>query len=309
MFEYLQMNNNTSENIKVFLSLSSDDTESLRLELKNILQKAGMDVFTFNENQSNDTDLYTKARKYIESADCSVHILGSNYGTVIPDNKNISISHFLFTEAQKKLTSDNSSFKMFIWHPTEIVGKPREPLQEEFINKIRNSITRNMVYENISSPIQLVDDIRSLMVKEKTSDLLINAADVFLIFNQLDQKEAIEIVDMLSDIISVEKLNIIQNSDVDYSEFCAQQIGKSKLAVVYFKETANWALSFVQQVWKKVGGASSHTPILLIGDDDPDTNLNVKFKAPKVISLIISGELIPLEIKVQYDKIIEATII
>jgi len=33
--------------------------------------------------------------------------------------------------------------------------------------------------------------------------------------------------------------------------------------------------------------------------------MNKKFKAPKVVSLIVSGELIPLEIKVQYDKIIE----
>ena len=103
-------------------------------------------------------------------------------------------------------------------------------------------------------------------------------------------------------------MNIIQDSDVDYSELCKQQISKSKLAVIYFKETADWALPFAQQVWKKIGGATSHTPILLIGDEDPDTNMNKTFKAPKVVSLIVSGELIPLEIKVQYDKVLEAKI-
>ena len=77
---------------------------------------------------------------------------------------------------------------------------------------------------------------------------------------------------------------------------------------MYFKETSDWALPFAQQIWKKVGGASSHTPILLIGDEDPETNMNKKFKAPKVISLIVSGELIPLEIKVNYDKALEGHI-
>ncbi len=134
----------------------------------------------------------------------------------------------------------------------------------------------------------------------------IKDAEVFLVFNQLDEAEADEIIDMLSDIVDVSKLNIIQDSDLDYSEYCSQQISKSKLAVVYFKETSDWALPFTQQVWKKVGGASSHTPILLIGDEDPEENLNKKFTAPKIISLIVSGDLIPLEIKVQYDKVIES---
>ena len=110
---------------------------------------------------------------------------------------------------------------------------------------------------------------------------------------------------MVGDIVDVEKLNIIQDSDMDYSEYCSQQIGKSKLAVVYFKDTSDWALPFAQQIWKKVGGATSHTPILLIGDEDPNTNLSKKLKAPKIISLIVAGELIPLEIKVQYDKVLE----
>ncbi|MCE9539401.1 MAG: hypothetical protein K8R85_09305, partial [Bacteroidetes bacterium] len=96
----------------------------------------------------------------------------------------------------------------------------------------------------------------------------------------------------------------IQDSDTDYSDLCKQQISKSKLAVIYFKESADWALPFAQQVWKKIGGATSHTPILLIGDIDPHTNTNKKFNAPKVISLIVAGELIPLEIKIQYDKVV-----
>jgi hypothetical protein len=180
-----------------------------------------------------------------------------------------------------------------------------EPLQFDFINEVRNNITKNMVFSNAHSALQLVDDLRSLMDVQMETVFDVSATDIFLISNQLDENEANEIIDMLSDIVPVEKLSIIQDSDMDYSEYCSQQIGKSKLAVVYFKESAEWALPFAQQVWKKIGGASSHTPILLIGDEDPDTNCNKKLKVPKVISLIVAGELIPLEIKVQYDKVTE----
>jgi hypothetical protein len=163
-----------------------------------------------------------------------------------------------------------------------------------------------MNFSNTASTIQLVDDLRISVKVEQKQLFDIKDTDVFLVYNQLDDNDANEVAEMLSDIIPIEKLNIIQDSEMDYSEFCAQQIGKSKLAVVYFKESSDWALPFTQQIWKKIGGASSHTPILLIGDEDPETNTNKKFKAPKVVSLIVAGELIPLEIKVQYDKIIDA---
>ena len=165
-----------------------------------------------------------------------------------------------------------------------------------------------MVFSNAISAIQLADDLRSLMEKKVHVSLNLNATDIFLISNQLDENEANEIIDLLSDIVPIEKLNIIQDSDIDYSELCKQQISKSKLAVIYFKESADWALPFAQQVWKKIGGATTHTPILLIGDEDPESNMNKKFNAPKMISLIVAGELIPLEIKVQYDKVVEAKI-
>jgi hypothetical protein len=133
----------------------------------------------------------------------------------------------------------------------------------------------------------------------------LNPTDIFFICNQLDEKEASEIADLLSDIIPVERLSIVQDSELDYSSLCQQQIGKSKLAVVYFKESADWAIPFVQQVWKKIGGASSHVPILLIGDEEPDSNTTKVFKAPKVLSLVVAGELIPLEIKIEFDRIME----
>jgi hypothetical protein len=144
-----------------------------------------------------------------------------------------------------------------------------------------------------------------MMEEDENFEFDIKDTEIFLMFNELDEFEAEEIIDMLSDVVDVETLIIIQDENVEYLEFCSHQINKSKLAVIYFKETSHWALPFVRQVWKKIGGALSHTPILLIGDDDPKSNIDKKFEAPKVVSLIISGEMIPLEIKVQLDKLTE----
>lgn len=285
----------------IYLAWNSSQLVDQRTNLLNTLIKSGQQVYpsdTIYDQQKNNIT------ENIGSAGASVHILGLNYGDIQTDNK--SMEEIQYNEAVRKIQSD-PNFKLFIWFPFNL-NEIKDDRQLEFVTGIRNSITNGVIFSNVISPIQLADDIRISNVQAQKQEFQINDTDIFLIHNQLDDNEALDVMDMLSDIVPVEKLNIIQDSDMDYSEFCAQQIGKSKLAVVYFKESAEWALPFTQQIWKKIGGASSHTPILLIGDEDPDTNFNKRFKAPKVVSLIVSGELIPLEIKVQYDKAVEGSL-
>ena len=291
-------------NPSIFVACNFDESSSLRANFLSIMQRAGMDILDIQKSGIVENDFIPEVAKTLQQANCSVHILSRDFGQTLKEDSNISVAQHQLNEARKKLKA-NPDFKIFIWYPPEVIAAKKDEKQEQFINEIRNSIEHNMIFTNTSSPIQLVDDIRNMMVKEEKTKFDIKETDVFLIFNQLDEPQADEIIDMVGDIIGVEKLNIIQDSDMDYSEYCSQQIGKSKLAVIYFKETSDWALPFAQQVWKKVGGATSHTPILLIGDENPDTNLNKKLRAPKIISLIIAGELIPLEIKVQYDKVLE----
>jgi hypothetical protein len=285
--------------ITVFLSFCSDGQANMRNELAQTLLRAGMNVVNL-ENISGSVTA-EQVDDTLKRALCSIHILFADHGPLTAPGST-SLAAFQFDQAKKKLETD-PAFRLFAWHPPSTIAQSMDPAQAAFITDMRNSIAKNMVFSNAGSALQLVDDIRTSMESTEEVLLNVNATDIFLISNQLDENEANDIIDMLSDILPVEKLNIIQDSDIDYSELCKQQIAKSKLAVIYFKETAEWAIPFAQQVWKKIGGATSHTPILLIGDEDPETNVNKKFKAPKVISLIISGELIPLEIKVQFDKV------
>lgn len=286
-------------NVTVFLAQGSQEQAALRNEMSSVLQRAGMTVVPSEEYLEPESVL-SGIQSQLNVSNCSLHIIFPQYGP--STNEGVSIAKVQFMAAKAHLVS-NPNFKIFVWLPptTDILNI--EPAQLSFINEVKNNISKNMVFSNAVSPIQLVDDIRSLMETKEIVEFDLNTTDIFLMSNQLDEGEANEIIDMLSDIVPVEKLNIIQDSDTDYSELCKQQIPKSKLAVIYFKESGDWALPFAQQVWKKIGGATAHTPILLIGDTDPDTNMGKKFNAPKVISLIIEGTLIPLEIKVQYDKV------
>ncbi|MBI4646795.1 MAG: hypothetical protein HY738_09440 [Bacteroidia bacterium] len=267
--------NQTKKTVKVFLPWMPDNITH-RNEMKDILVDAGLEVIPGDDCPQDEQALMLGVKEAVTGADCSIHILTSYYGKTLGFDNTLSIAKFQFNEA-KKCVAEKPGFKIFTWYPANIVGEQKEPLQEAFINEIRHGITANIVFTSIASPIQLVDDIRSMMESEEKTHFDVNNTEIFVMFNELDQGEAESIVDMLRDIISVEKLNIIQD----------------------------WALPFVQQVWKKVGGAATNTPILLIGDENPDVNKGKIFKAPKVVSLIVSGELIPLEIKMQYDKIVE----
>ena len=54
-----------------------------------------------------------------------------------------------------------------------------------------------------------------------------------------------------------------------------------------------------------MGGASSPTPLMLVGEDDPQSNLARYFKAPKVVSTVVPKDSVPEEVKKVYTKVIE----
>lgn len=288
----------------IYLAYTTPDMEPLREELMFTLFKAGFKVLPMGEPDSNDDVLKSKIANDLSQCKSSIHLIGAEYGRIMPSEGGVSLSQYQYNKAKECLQKGNN-FRIFVWHP-ETGQTITDTKQQNVINDLQNNIQANMTYTNTPSAIQLADDLRSMLEVTEKPQMQLNNTEIFFISNLIDDLTAEEITDMLSDVTQIEKLAIEQDSDTDYAELSSQQINKSKLAVVYFKESADWAIPFAQQIWKKIGGAAAPTPILVIGDEDPDTNKNKGFKAPKVISMVMSGELIPLEIKVQYDKVIES---
>ena len=151
----------------------------------------------------------------------------------------------------------------------------------------------------------LVDDMRSMMKKEEEVILDTTDTDIFFIFNQQDEMDAQSITDFISNEYPVEIMNILPDGEEEYKLLSTQQIPRSKLAVVYFKYAADWAIPFIKQVWKSVGGASSPTHMMLVGEDEPVTNRARTFKAPMVVTTITSKQDVPDEIKKVFSHVLK----
>lgn len=288
----------------VYLAWTSFELKAKREEMVIILQKAGFNVVPTIDCPSDENTFEQKTAESISKAQCSLHILGTEFGRRFETNEDISFPRFQFDEAKKRSENTTDEFQTFVWYAPE-AGQEAKTSQSAFINYIRNNITRNMIFSNSSGPMQLVDDMRAMMFKKETALMDTKDTDIFFIFNQQDEVDAQSITDIISNVYPIETMNITPDGEEEYRELSKQQIQRSKLAVIYFKYAADWALPFIKQIWKQVGGASSPTPIMLVGEDDPKTNAARIFKAPKVVSFIVSKEEVPEEIKRVYVKVIE----
>lgn len=290
------------DKVSIYLAWTSFDLKEKREEMALILQKAGFNVLPGTDCPSDDETFKQKVIEDLARCSCSLHILSNEYGRRFEAEDETSYPKYQF-EVARDLTQKSDNFNCFIWYsPDE--AKPIKPAQDEFIKYVRNNITNNMTFSNSAGPMQLVDDIRVMTMKSVTEELDLKDTDIFFIFNQQDEKEAMAITDRISSEYPVELLNILPDGEEEYREKSTQQIPRSKLAVIYFKYSADWALPFIKQVWKQVGGASSPTPMMLIGEDDPQSNLARYFKAPKVVSSIVPKDTVPEEVKKVYVKVL-----
>lgn len=286
----------------IFLAWTSNDLKENREEMAIILNKAGFNVLPTIDCPADDETFKMRAEEEMKKCICSLHILSGEFGRRFETDEDMSFPQYQFLNAKKRIDTPGQDFNVFVWQDPDN-SRNVKPSQQNFVKYIRNNITRNMMFSNSQGPMQLVDDIRVAMMKKDAKVYDSKDTEIFFIFNQQDEQDAKIIIDALSLEYPVETMNILPDGEDSYREMSSQQIPKSKLAVVYFKYAADWALPFIKQIWKQVGGASSPTPMFLVGEDDPYTNMARNFKAPRVISIIVPKENIPAEVKKVYSTL------
>lgn len=228
----------------------------------------------------------------IQSADCSIHILGNTDIYTLDSEGYDSPAGEQFRCAQAKC---NEQFKMFVWNPLCIDNS-------QYITDIRRDIVENTIYSDKQSPIVFVEDIRNIMNVRQTESRRHEPTDIFFLYNELDSDTATGIYNMLRDFLQVSRLGISMSSDMDYNTYITEQLADSKIGVVYYNYAADWAVSFARQIWKDSGGNSSHTPILVVGNSN-----HAKMEDLAVLQDIMQSSVndqlrIPLDIKVFLDK-------
>jgi hypothetical protein len=284
---------NTGNKQAIFLSINKTEQSKLEKRLLLTLQRAGFSVSSKNNEESVEVE--------IQNSFCSIHFIGKKH---FENSDGISVSEQHFNEARKKIEKD-PNYKTFIWVPGKFDDSDADRKQLDFINRMQHHLSNNMILSRVSSAIQFVEDVRLILEQQEKKIYETLPADVFFIYNKTDEKEALRIQTMLSGVLNFVKLVIVQDSDINYEEYAAQQMNASKLSVIYYKTASDWAHPFVQQIWKKVGGAGAISPILYISDSAQTGSEPKKFTAPRVTNFNLPIELIPLEIKVQFDALKE----
>ncbi|MDF7814182.1 hypothetical protein [Hymenobacter sp. YC55] len=286
----------------VFLPWTSKELAARREELALICTKAGLHVVPSTDCPLDEDEFRMRTQQAIAAATCSVHLLGNEFGRRFEEDEDCSFPMYAYQQARQRAAAQDA-FRQFIWYcPDETLAV--RPAQKAFVNAIRNELTERCMFTNAPNAMQLVEDLRSTLTKAVPAPVSAEKeTDIFFVYNQLDSNEANEITDQLSEEIPLELLVIEPDSEDLYKEITVRTIPKSKLAVVYFKYSADWALPFVKQVWRLVGGANSLTPILFVGEDDPAQNKMRAFKAPRVISCIQSHRGVSEEVRRVFQQI------
>jgi hypothetical protein len=271
----------------VFLAWTSKELVPRREELALVCAKAGLRVVPATDCPLDEAEFRTRTQEALASATCAVHMLGNEFGRRFEDDEECSFPMYAYQQA-RQAAADKAGFRQFIWYcPDEDLAV--RPAQKAFVNAIRNELTERSTFTGALNAMQLVEDLRKTMVQAAPKPASVEKeTEIFFVYNQMDSEEANAITDRLSAEIPLEMLTIEPDSEDEYKEITVRNIPKSRLAVVYFKHSADWALPFVKQVWRLVGGAGSTTPILFVGEDDPAHNRMRGFKAPRVISCIQS---------------------
>lgn len=263
--------------IRVYVADTTAEMDAVRQKLCKILQKAGLEViFPTNDNDCG-----------ISQASCSVHIIGENI-----DSNSLAMNQY---NAAKLVRSEH--FKMFVWNPSDFIN--------QHINDIRRNIAENTIYSSNRSPIVFVEELRGIMNLHKQAVDEVQSKDIFFIYNDLDRDTAVDIANMLQDIQSVARLSITMSDNTDYTQYIKNQLPSCKIGVIYYNYAGDWAVSFARQVWKDTGGSSSPVPWFIAANSDHAKPESLKIFNGIIEHTVHEKSLIPLDIKIFFDKTIE----
>jgi len=234
-----------SKKIKVFVADATSDLTDLRNRLIKVLTRAGLEVLCIDPQYLNSAEkIVEETLRILRIADCSIHIIGNKLPIYEKNSESQTVQEYQLVQAQERIKLEWREFRVFIWQPFEYQNGSTDENYDTYIGLLKKGIVQNMIYSNRKSDIVFVEDIRSVMYGGKPVEYEIDKTDLFFIYNWLDQDFAYEIISMVADVISIRTLEIMLSKEVDYAELVAQQIVKSKLVVIYFKKTSDWALPF-----------------------------------------------------------------
>jgi len=287
----------------VFLAWVTPELDTIRTQLQFMLEKAGFDVYPKVSEPSLEPEFVEHVAKALEISECSIHLLGAQFGRTIKGDPYTSLAKYQYENAGIMSKRTSGKFKRFVWnYPLkDVVVQEQQAL---LIDQILNSLSDDVIFTNTNSSAQFIDDLIATLDSINKEEILVKKEyDISFISNVQDAGDCYEIVEKLNENYKLSTLTVVPEQNLDYRTEAIKMLRKAKMTIVFFKESSDWALAFVKQVWKLSGGASNNTPILLIGEDEPRRNRFIKFKAPQLLLSVSKKENIYAKILEVYNKV------
>jgi hypothetical protein len=293
----------------VFLAwTTSPKMKARREDLALVCAKAGLRVVPTTDRPAEEEDFKDRTNEELDKADCSLHLLGNDFGQLLGEDGTTSLPKYAYDQARQQ-AARRPAFRQFVWFSPED-GVEIKPTQQAFVNQILNELTAQCTLSRAPNAPQVVEELRTALVQAAPPPVsAAKETDICFIANALDRDEAEVIVDRLCDDYDY-KLNVltVAPNNADYKEMMAQAIPKSRLAVVYYKDSADWALPFLNQVYQLMGGANSPMPFLFVGEDEhPEQSGHQGLRTKNLISRLLPHQGVSGEVQRVFQKVNNAS--
>jgi len=293
-----------AQRIKVFLAYAPADIADVRDQLGVMLQKAGFDVLGLGQKPADESALLYEVDKQLAQADCSMHVLGGEYGVLMTDDSRVSQAKYQFERSTNRSLKTNGQFKRLVW-AAPLDGRVLELEQQDFLTAIQNNLSPDVMFTNVNNAAQFIEDARTFLSTTTAEQTVVKEFDMAFISNVQDAGDCYMTVEKLGEEFKLDTLTVVPESLAENRQKAVDMIRRSKLAVVYFKEASDWAVSFVKQIWKEIGGASAKTPFLLIGEDEPRRNRFLNFEGPEIKLAVVRSYEVLGTIKNEYKTVLQ----
>lgn len=250
----------------IFIPWTSADLKLKREELILILQNSGMMVIPQYDCPIDEEQFKSKVKECVSQADVSVHLLSDEYGRSFENEEKVSFAMYQFEQAKLEINKRINSFRIFINYFQ--TGGVVSPLQESFIQQIRNGLSGGIMFMNATHLMYLAEDLRQNILENKNSFAKGIESDLLFIHNFMDADRAEEIKNEIKRTLSCRFSSFAMNGNLDGISDFRKKVLTSRLTVVFSKDTHNWARPFVQYLWNLTGGANSKNQIAWIGETE-----------------------------------------
>jgi hypothetical protein len=286
----------------VYLAYTSQELRQKREDMALMLSNAGFSVVPTFDAPSDEDAFKSVIKEALEASTLSLHVLGHEYGRRFEEDDSVSFPSFQHQMAAQM--AEAGKLRQISWFIPDAT-RPLKPDQAALLAHIRNTLSERTYFSNASEATQLVQELRTMAVQDAEPapmhDIL--PSEILFVYNLTDYTDAEALTDILSSEYPLEIMVIEPDTSGEGRRASVRQIQNARMAVVFFKHAADWAVPFIKEVWKDLGGAASPTQLVLLGDDDPRTNLMRSFKAPKVTSKIVSRQALAAEVAKEYQRI------